>query len=173
MLDRRLGLGLIAALFVATAPACATKQAAGGTGSQPPPPELAAVYYASGSKKLSFADKPAVQQAATELQTNTELHLLLIGRTDSHGNSNTNMQLGLTRARELRDAILEHAQGAIPHDRIHVGSRGQAEPSASNETEDGRSINRRVEFYFFYPDGTQLAPRFASPIIIENDFPKP
>lgn len=145
--------------------ACAGKKPDTST----PPPELAAVYYDSGSKRVSFDDRPAVAQATAELERNGELHLLLIGRTDSYGDANSNMQLGLQRAIEFRKALLGRGAGKIDAARIHVGSRGQADPSASNETEAGRAINRRVEFFFFYPDDTPLKPRFAPPIIIEGE----
>ncbi len=158
-------------LLAASVTACATTSTnkAGGTGNQAPPPELAAVYYESGSKKLDFADRPAVAQAAAELERNPELHVLLIGRTDSTGNANSNMQLGIQRAHEFRVALLNKGAGKIDHARVHVGSRGQAEPTASNDSEDGRKLNRRVEFYFYYPDGTPLKTRFASPVIIEGE----
>lgn len=150
--------------------ACAsTGNKAGGTGNQAPPPELPAVYYEPGSKKLDFADRPAVAQAAAELERNPELHVLLIGRTDSTGNANNNMQLGLQRAHEFRTALLNKGAGKIDHSRVHIGSRGQAEPTASNEDESGRKLNRRVEFYFYYPDGTSLKSRFANPVIIEGE----
>jgi outer membrane protein OmpA-like peptidoglycan-associated protein len=164
---RRLALAL---LLAASATACASKTpAAGGGGTKPPPPELAAVYYEPGSKKLDFADRPAVTQAAAELERNPELHVLLIGRTDSTGDANGNMQLGLQRAHEFRVALLNKGAGKIDHARVHIGSRGQAEPIASNEKEDGRKLNRRVEFYFYYPDGTPLKSRFAPPVIIEGE----
>lgn len=136
---------------------------------QTAPPQVEPVFFDAGSKQLSFDDRPAVQQAATELESNPELHLLLVGRTDSRGKANTNMQLGLQRAREMRDAILLKAAGKVDHTRVHVGSRGQAEPTGDNNTEEGRAKNRRVEFYFYYPDGTPLRSRFAPPIVIEGE----
>jgi outer membrane protein OmpA-like peptidoglycan-associated protein len=150
--------------------ACATKKdPAGGTGSQPPPPELEAVFYASGSDKLSFDDRPAVAQAAAELEKNPELHLLILGRTDSRGPADVNMQLGLQRAHEFRVAVLNRGAGKIDHKRVHVGSRGQAEPTGDNTTEAGRQANRRVEFYFYYPGGKPLKSRFNPPIVIEGE----
>ena len=94
---------------------------------------------------------------------------VLIGRTDSHGKANENMQLGLQRAAEFRVALLNKGAGKIDLARVHIGSRGQAEPIASNEQEDGRKLNRRVEFYFFYPDGQPLKSKFAPPIVIEGE----
>ncbi len=144
----------------------------GGTSSDsnaPAHPELEPVHFAPGSDKLSFDDRPAVAQAAAELERNPDLHVLVLGRTDSRGGSQANMQLGLQRSREMRDAILLKAAGKVDHTRVHTGSRGQAEPTGNNDTEDGRAANRRVEFFFFVPDGTPLKAKFASPIVIEGE----
>ncbi|MFY0536185.1 OmpA family protein [Nannocystis pusilla] len=128
-------------------------------------------FFAAGSNIITFDDRPMVQQAAEELGKNPEVHVLLIGRTDSRGKADQNMELGLQRAREMREAILLKAEGKVDASRIHIGSRGQAEPTGNNDTEEGRAANRRVEFYFYYPDGTPLKPRFTAPIVIEGEEP--
>ena len=160
-----------ALLLVLALAACAHDKPKAGAAatSQQPPPELAAVYYDAGSDKLSFDDRPAVGQAVAELERSPELHVLLIGRTDSHGDADANMQLGIQRAQEFRIALLNKAAGKIKLERVHIGSRGQAEPTGDNQTEEGRKANRRVEFYFYYPDGTPLKSRFAPPIVIEGE----
>lgn len=149
----------------------ACKQSGGAVAppTRSPPPEVAPIFFAADSNILTFDDRPVVQQAAQDLTQNRDLHLLLIGRTDSRGKANLNMQLGLQRAREVREAILLKADGKIDSTRIHVGSRGQAEPTGDNNTDEGRAANRRVEFFFYYPDGTPLTSRFTPPILIEGE----
>jgi len=164
-------LGMLGMLgMLVSLSACAGKSSAGKSGgSQSPPPALEAVHYDTDATKPSFEDKPAVAQAATELEQNPALHLLLIGRTDSRGDANSNMQLGIQRAHEFRQVLLKRAAGKVDASRVHVGSRGQAEPTGSNDTEDGRASNRRVELHFYYTDGTPLKSRFTPPIIIEGE----
>jgi outer membrane protein OmpA-like peptidoglycan-associated protein len=134
-----------------------------------PPPEVEPIFFGAGSNILTFDDRPVVHDAAQALLDNRALHVLLIGRTDARGRFDMNMQLGLQRAREVREAILLRGEGKIDPSRVHVGSRGPAEPTGDNSTEEGRAANRRVEFYFFYPDGTPLTPRFNPPIVIEGE----
>lgn len=132
-------------------------------------PELEPVQFGPGSDKLTFDDRPVVTQAVLELEKNPDLHLLVLGRTDSRGGAQKNMQLGLQRAREVREAILNKAAGKVELSRVHIGSRGQAEPTGDNNTDEGRAANRRVEFFFFIPDGQPLKSHFGSPIIIEGE----
>lgn len=148
----------------------ACKDTGGGSDSNAPAhPELEPVHFAPGSDKLSFDDRPAVAQAVAELERNADMHVLVLGRTDSRGGAQTNLQLGLQRAREMREAILLKAAGKVDATRVHAGSRGQAEPTGDNNTESGRAANRRVEFFFFIPDGTPLMSKFASPIVIDGE----
>ena len=149
----------------------ACKHGASTASSHPPPPEVPPAFFAAGSNIITFDDRPMVQQAAEELTKHPEVHVLLIGRTDSRGKAEQNMELGLQRAREMREAILLKGDGKIDAARVHIGSRGQADPTGDNATEEGRAANRRVEFYFYYPDGTPLKSRFTAPIVIEGEEP--
>lgn len=72
----------------------------------------------------------------------TEHRILLTGHADNSGTAEYNYDLGLRRAREMREFLV---RGGVAPDRIEVQSRGETQPIASNETEEGRHENRRVE----------------------------
>jgi outer membrane protein OmpA-like peptidoglycan-associated protein len=64
------------------------------------------------------------------------------GHTDSAGTPQTNYQLGLDRAENVKRYIYEQHQ--VPLHRINVISYGEDKPIAPNKTRDGRAQNRRV-----------------------------
>ena len=68
----------------------------------------------------------------------------IIGHTDSKGSESYNEKLSMRRAVSVKEKLLELG---LSSDRI-VGleARGELEPVASNETEEGRAQNRRIEF---------------------------
>ena len=68
----------------------------------------------------------------------------IVGHTDSKGSESYNEKLAMRRATSVKEKLLELG---LSSDRI-VGleARGELEPVASNETEEGRSQNRRIEF---------------------------
>ncbi len=63
------------------------------------------------------------------------------GHTDNTGNPEFNMQLGSARAKHVHDILVLKG---IAKNRISMVSKGQTEPVASNDTEEGRRLNRRV-----------------------------
>ncbi len=75
------------------------------------------------------------------------------GHTDNQGDSVANEQLSLNRANSVRDWLVQHG---ISSTRLETRGYGQTRPIATNSTEEGRAINRRIEF-----------------IIIANDDQKP
>lgn len=65
------------------------------------------------------------------------------GHTDAEGDAEQNRVLSLRRAIAVREDLLLHLP--IGADRIQAVGRGESEPVASNDTEEGRAQNRRIE----------------------------
>lgn len=70
-------------------------------------------------------------------------NLKLIGHTDNIGKDSSNLVLSKKRAEAVKEYLVN--LGIAP-ERIKTEGRGEAEPIASNDTEEGRAKNRRVEF---------------------------
>lgn len=83
-----------------------------------------------------------LQELANSLNKFGNSNLLIVGHTDSQGDDAYNMGLSLRRANSA-SAYLQ-SQG-VPASRISTSGRGETEPVASNDTEAGRQLNRRVE----------------------------
>ncbi|MEM9897700.1 MAG: OmpA family protein, partial [Bacteroidota bacterium] len=66
-----------------------------------------------------------------------------IGHTDNVGTEYRNQKLSVRRAKACFDYLT--SKGISPS-RMNYGGFGQTKPVANNDTEDGRSQNRRVEF---------------------------
>ena len=68
----------------------------------------------------------------------------IVGHTDSKGSESYNEKLAMRRATSVKEKLLELG---LSSDRIvELEGRGELEPVVSNETEEGRSQNRRIEF---------------------------
>ena len=78
----------------------------------------------------------------------------LTGRTERiYGN-----QLSLSKARALRVALATQEILALPTWAIESDGRGASRPLASNDTSQGRQLNRRIEVEFWYDDPLQELP---------------
>ena len=71
------------------------------------------------------------------------LKIELGGHTDSVGSDDANQQLSENRANAVRNYMI--SQG-VPEDKIVAVGYGEQEPVATNDTDEGRQLNRRVEF---------------------------
>ena len=116
----------------------------------PEPPKEETFVFDSGRLNFDF-DKSVVKPQYFELLRNVkdyaeqnDLRLTIIGHTDSKGTDAYNMALGMRRAVAVRDKLLEF--GLDPARILGVESRGESEPIAPNDTEQGRFENRRIEF---------------------------
>ena len=116
----------------------------------PEPPKEETFVFDSGRLNFDF-DKSVVKPQYFELLRNVkdyaeqnDLRLTIIGHTDSKGTDAYNMALGMRRAVAVRDKLLEF--GLDPARILGVESRGESEPIAPNDTDQGRFENRRIEF---------------------------
>ena len=104
------------------------------------------------SRSLNFDfDKSVVKEQYIPILKNVIDYMIennydvtIVGHTDSKGSESYNEKLAMRRATSVKEKLLELG---LSSDRI-VGleGRGELEPVASNETEEGRAQNRRIEF---------------------------
>lgn len=87
------------------------------------------------------AQVDAYLKALGEKHKGTNATFSIVGHTDNVGDDKENAALGLGRANSIAQIL--QANG-IAKDRIKTESRGEAEPVADNNTDDGRHLNRRV-----------------------------
>jgi len=69
-------------------------------------------------------------------------HIKIIGHTDSRGSKAHNLKLSIERAEAVKDELIDLG---IHSNRITTDGKGESEPTATNDTDDGRQKNRRVE----------------------------
>lgn len=72
--------------------------------------------------------------------------LMIVGHTDATGTDSYNMNLSRERAQSTADYLVSRG---VPSSRIRVVGRGEEEPVATNDSADGRQLNRRVEVAVF------------------------
>ncbi|MGI9608000.1 MAG: OmpA family protein, partial [Acidimicrobiales bacterium] len=94
---------------------------------------------------LNAAYTPLVDQLGATLVATPEWNVEVSGHTDDTGPAPGNQRLSERRAPTAASRLIE---AGVDPARITVVGRGEDQPIASNDTEDGRLANRRVEFAF-------------------------
>ncbi|MDD0817060.1 OmpA family protein [Curvibacter sp. HBC28] len=102
-----------------------------------------AALFELGQSTLNPTESgPYLQRISTLLMTKTERPVVLEGHTDNTGSATTNQALSEARAQTVRNAL--QALG-VPAQRLSTVGYSFKRPVASNATEEGRRLNRRVE----------------------------
>lgn len=84
-----------------------------------------------------------LKEIAKLLKQNPNLNLYVVGHTDSVGKIDYNMQLSSARAEAVVNALV--TKYSVVRNRLDPHGVGPLAPVASNEMEEGRALNRRVE----------------------------
>lgn len=102
------------------------------------------VHFAFGDASLSPAARALIDEVAEPLAT--VRRIAISGRTDSVGPRQSNQWLATARANAVRD----HLRSRHPHlaPAVTLEAQGACCFAASNETPQGRALNRRVEIAF-------------------------
>ncbi len=90
-----------------------------------------------------------LQNLATILNKYEDTEILVEGHTDATGSEDSNMDLSLRRAQSVSNYL--QTRQVMPT-RMHIQGYGETQPIASNETAEGRQLNRRVEIAIFAND---------------------
>lgn len=103
---------------------------------------LEGVNFSTDSSELDAQARATLDQAAQYLAQNRSISAEVAGHTDDLGDAGYNQQLSQRRAESVMAYLVSKG---ISADRLTAVGYGEAQPAASNDTESGRSMNRRVE----------------------------
>ena len=101
------------------------------------------IYFDTGKADIKPESDATLKEIAKLLQSDPNLKLYVVGHTDNQGALELNMDLSRRRAEAVLAALT--TKYAVPADRLRAYGDGPYAPVASNDTEDGRAKNRRVE----------------------------
>ncbi len=99
--------------------------------------------FATGSSRLGDGPHPALERLAAFLRVDQARHVTLVGHTDTVGGLDNNIALSRARAHAVRDQMVKRY--GVARGQLDARGVGYLSPIASNQTEEGRRQNRRVE----------------------------
>ena len=101
------------------------------------------VLFDSSSSTLDAEAESALDEAARRVELHEAGPVTIIGHTDSVDSDESNLTLSKERAQSVADALADR----LDTDQyvLSTEGKGEAEPIASNDTEEGKALNRRVE----------------------------
>lgn len=101
------------------------------------------ILFDSGKTDVKPASAAALQEVAKLLKANPRLKVYVVGHTDNVGALAANMELSKRRAASVVQLLT--TQYGVPITQLDAIGDGPSAPVVSNDAEDGRALNRRVE----------------------------
>lgn len=96
------------------------------------------------SSNIKPAFQPALDRVAAVMAKYDRTIVHIIGHTDNTGSDDYNQRLSERRAGSVSGYI---SSRGVNSGRLYASGRGEMEPRASNDTVEGRRLNRRVDLY--------------------------
>lgn len=104
---------------------------------------LYGIYFDTDKAVIKPESKPTMDEIAKLLGGQPTLNVVIVGHTDSQGAYDYNMNLSRRRAEAVAAALVKDYR--VPQARLRTAGVGYLAPVGSNASDDGRSLNRRVE----------------------------
>ena len=101
------------------------------------------IEFDSGSSNLREGSKLILREIAASINKLGGKVVEIVGHTDNAGNPNNNLILSRARAESVRQYL---ASNGIAPSQMTTTGLGASQPIASNDEDDGRRRNRRIEF---------------------------
>jgi len=101
------------------------------------------IRFDTGEATLEASSDKTLKEVATLLKEHPDLDLLIEGHTDNTGGFEANKKLSEKRAQAVKESLVQ--DHGVDGSRLKTVGLGSTQPVASNETEEGRAHNRRVE----------------------------
>lgn len=107
--------------------------------------DASAVAFQPSSSSLSLSSESVLLQTAKLLKSQPERQIKIAGHTDNSGSADRNLELSRERAQVVADFLMDRG---VSRDQLIVQGYGHTRPKYDNNTEQGRSKNRRIEFIY-------------------------
>lgn len=104
---------------------------------------LKSIQFPVGKDTIMPKNYETLSSVQSAIRTFGEPDVIIEGHTDSTGSDEVNEHLSQQRAEAVRQYLV--ANRTLPYDRIVALGYGSMRPLASNETAEGRAINRRID----------------------------
>ena len=105
---------------------------------------LRGVNFEFNKATLTQYSETILWRAYRAMIANPDARVVITGHTDNVGSDKFNQALSLKRAQTVKNWLVKKG---IASNRMRTVGKGEKEPVADNNTEEGRSQNRRMEFY--------------------------
>jgi outer membrane protein OmpA-like peptidoglycan-associated protein len=105
------------------------------------------IFFETGKAVIKSESFDDLDKLVTIMETYPDAKLLIEGHTDNTGDAEANMKLSQDRA----DAVKRYlATKGVADSRMTAKGFGETQPIADNETDEGKALNRRVDFKLVY-----------------------
>ena len=111
------------------------------------------LFFATNKTQILPESEAALDELSTFMSNNKGLVIRITGHTDNIGSDQANQILSEGRAKAVREELIKRG---IAAERIEAEGKGESEPVDTNDTEEGRARNRRVEFTIISTGGADI-----------------